>query len=339
MKVLMIGLLTSGLLLGVSRCEPVPTPADGGAGGSNPRAGSGGDAASPSKTQCGPSTCARGETCCNESCGICTEPGEGCTKQLCLPEDAGAPEGESCGRVTCDPGQVCCNESCGICTEPDGFCTEQFCGPAEEPVSCGGFAGIACPGVSSCVDDPDDDCDPSNGGADCGGTCECLIRALCVQGYVWDGSPAVCECVPAPECQVEGVCIDGYVWDNTPGVCDCIPDLAACAAVSCLAGTECQVRDDGTAECVTTGPRCGGQQAKPDCPGLGSCADGVCECEALAKCMADQMFDRSPEVCACVDPLTNACAAVLCPQGTRCEEQSVQCIRAPCPAQAVCVPL
>jgi hypothetical protein len=348
MKVLMIGLLMSGLLVGVSKCEPVPT--DG------PKAGSGGSAASPDETQCGRATCGEDETCCNESCGICTKPGEGCTKQLCLPDDAdaGSPQGESCGPVTCDPGQVCCNESCGFCTEPDGFCTEQFCGPAEESPTCGGFAGIACPGGASCVDDSADDCDPNSGGADCGGTCQCLILALCVQGYVWDGSPAVCQCVPAADCQVEGVCIDGYVWDNTPGVCDCVPDLAACAAVSCLAGSECQVQDDGSAECVSSGPRCGGQLANSDCPGLGDCTDdpadgcdldsdedcsGVCTCEALAKCMADQVWDSSPEVCACVDGLSNACAAVLCPQGTRCEEQPVQCIRAPCPAQAVCVPL
>jgi hypothetical protein len=317
MKALTIGLLLSGLLLGGSRCEPVPSDGAGGQGG---------------------------------------RPGEGCTKQLCSPDDtdAGAPQGEACGPVTCDPGQVCCNESCGTCTEPDGFCTQQICGPLEAPPACGGIAGIACAGGSSCVDDPGDDCDPSHGGADCGGTCECLIRALCVRGLVWDGSPAVCQCVPAPECGIEGVCVDGYVWDSTPGVCDCVPDLNACAAVSCLGGTECLVQGDGSAQCVSRGPRCGGPLAQPGCPGLGSCTDdpadgcdlkrdedctGVCTCEALAKCKADQVFDDSPEVCACVDPPASACAAVLCPQGSRCEEHSVQCIRAPCPAQGVCVPL
>ncbi len=36
---------------------------------------------------------------------------------------------------------------------------------------CGGFAGIPCPEGLTCVDDPNDSCDPSEGGADCGGIC------------------------------------------------------------------------------------------------------------------------------------------------------------------------
>ncbi|KAL7561111.1 hypothetical protein ACA910_009169 [Epithemia clementina (nom. ined.)] len=37
------------------------------------------------RESCGPRLCRSGELCCNESCGICTEPGGGCTKQICLP--------------------------------------------------------------------------------------------------------------------------------------------------------------------------------------------------------------------------------------------------------------
>lgn len=36
---------------------------------------------------------------------------------------------------------------------------------------CGGIAGLVCPGELYCVDDPRDDCDPAQGGADCGGVC------------------------------------------------------------------------------------------------------------------------------------------------------------------------
>lgn len=36
---------------------------------------------------------------------------------------------------------------------------------------CGGIAAIACPSGYSCVDNPDDSCDPEHGGADCGGIC------------------------------------------------------------------------------------------------------------------------------------------------------------------------
>jgi hypothetical protein len=37
--------------------------------------------------------------------------------------------------------------------------------------ACGGFAQLACPEGYSCVDDPKDDCDPNNGGAECNGIC------------------------------------------------------------------------------------------------------------------------------------------------------------------------
>ena len=37
--------------------------------------------------------------------------------------------------------------------------------------SCGGLAGIPCPGKLVCVDDPSDNCDPKTGGRDCSGIC------------------------------------------------------------------------------------------------------------------------------------------------------------------------
>jgi hypothetical protein len=61
---------------------------------------------------------------------------------------------------------------------------------------CGGIAGIPCPGAGTCEDDPSDDCDPKQGGADCSGICACRVIALCVTGFIWNGSPDVCACVP-----------------------------------------------------------------------------------------------------------------------------------------------
>jgi hypothetical protein len=40
-----------------------------------------------------------------------------------------------------------------------------------EPKACGGIAGLSCPANQTCTDNPNDGCDPANGGADCGGTC------------------------------------------------------------------------------------------------------------------------------------------------------------------------
>lgn len=37
---------------------------------------------------------------------------------------------------------------------------------------CGGFAGFVCSDGYECVDDPSDDCDPEQGGADCIGICQ-----------------------------------------------------------------------------------------------------------------------------------------------------------------------
>ncbi|KAB5583223.1 hypothetical protein GE09DRAFT_1050094 [Coniochaeta sp. 2T2.1] len=84
---------------------------------------------------------------------------------------------QSCGghrvqQVPCPSHQICiddpykggCGMACdapGICVTPDTFC--------------GGFAGFQCKEKDGrrkmCVDDPRDDCDPENGGADCGGIC------------------------------------------------------------------------------------------------------------------------------------------------------------------------
>jgi hypothetical protein len=98
--------------------------------------------------------------------------------------------------------------------------------PPPEPTGpfCGGIAGIACPGAGSCVDNPNDSCDPTQGGADCGGVCTCEIREFCVQGSVFNPAPDVCACVPSEE-----------------------PD--ACSTVRCAAGTRC-VSQGKHAHCI-----------------------------------------------------------------------------------------
>jgi hypothetical protein len=131
-------------------------------------------------TACGPSVCAAGEVCCNESCGICTPPGGACIEIYCGGGDPPPPDpggcsgiaalciegtawsveecacvpGAACGSAVCANGDVCCNASCGICTPPGGVCTQQLCEPQ---------AGGECTSDSDCalVDDY------------CGG-CNCL---------------------------------------------------------------------------------------------------------------------------------------------------------------------
>jgi hypothetical protein len=179
------------------------------------------------------------------------------------------------------------------------------CVPDEE-ITCGGFGGFPCPDNLRCIDDPSDDCDPNNGGADCGGVCRCVENVLCARGMSFDSAMDVCACVPDPT--------------QDP-----------CAAVRCAAGTHCEASGDG-AGCVSDAPFCGGI-AGIDCPGAGECADdpndecdldnggadcgGRCACNALGLCVSGYVWDSSPEVCDCVLP--NPCTATLCQVGTTCE--------------------
>ena len=39
----------------------------------------------PGVSPCGPTVCRHNFKCCNESCGICTASGDGCTQQFCAP--------------------------------------------------------------------------------------------------------------------------------------------------------------------------------------------------------------------------------------------------------------
>lgn len=70
-----------------------------------------------------------------------------------------------CGCDGMTYGNACTAAAAGISIDHPGECTS----PA--PQACGGISGIPCPDGMKCVDDPSDDCDPKNGGADCFGIC------------------------------------------------------------------------------------------------------------------------------------------------------------------------
>ena len=85
------------------------------------------------------------------------------------------PTYQSCGgfrieRVDCPKGFTCVDDpyvrGCGMACDRPGICVD-----VREPEFCGGFAGFRCKNDRMCIDDPRDDCDPKNGGADCGGIC------------------------------------------------------------------------------------------------------------------------------------------------------------------------
>jgi hypothetical protein len=130
---------------------------------------------------------------CPPVCKIACENGNvldanGCPTCACNP-----PPADPCITVKCSAGTHC--EATPV------MCIKAPCPPvvgcvANPPsVACGGFAGLACPGAGKCVDDPSDSCDPTKGGADCGGICSCL-PIPCPGAAMFDGSPKVCTCVP-----------------------------------------------------------------------------------------------------------------------------------------------
>ncbi|GAB1313754.1 hypothetical protein MFIFM68171_03964 [Madurella fahalii] len=130
--------------------------------------------ASADKRPCGfkIAPCPAGEVC--EKVDPSCDRGENCAG-FCVPETPKPPRPRypSCGGyrvepVTCpEADQLCIDDpyanGCGMACDLPGICVT--------PVFCGGFAGIQCEDGKMCIDDPRDDCDPMNGGADCGGIC------------------------------------------------------------------------------------------------------------------------------------------------------------------------
>lgn len=189
-----------------------------------------------------------------------------------------------CVTTPCDPIPTCVDDDA---PGPDGG-VEPPTGPF-----CGGFGGFPCPGAGECIDDPSDDCDPNMGGADCGGLCVCNAIGLCVDGFVWDGSPEVCGCVPSENpCNLID-CMPGTVCEVQDGEAVCVPEMIGtnpCAFTLCIVGTECVVQD-GEAVCVpagTGGETCGDVTCaagevccNPSCgictPPDGACIELFCE--------------------------------------------------------------
>jgi hypothetical protein len=182
------------------------------------------------------------------------------------PRDRECPDDRFCASAR--PGRCPDEKHLGVCMSRPEVCTDEFnpvcgcdgvtypnaCNAAAvgvavasrgecAPAFCGGIAGFPCPAGQTCIDDPSDDCDPANGGADCGGIC--VTQTFC-GGIAGIPCPGGQTCVddPSDDC------------DPTNGGADCggicVPQTDPCAAVLCPEGNECVV-DGDQASCVPIG--------------------------------------------------------------------------------------
>jgi eight-cysteine-cluster-containing protein len=220
------------------------------------------------------------------------------------------------------------------------------CVAPPDPARCGGFAGLPCAAGEICIDDPTDDCDPQNGGADCGGLC---IPGGCPDADAdgqcdavdpecnADGSRLMCRRAP-PDCpagtvpEVRDGCYTNacVAWDACgvvgppPGFCGGI------AGFACAAGEVCV--DDPTDDCdpANGGADCIGlcvPAACPDTDGDGACDadDSTCNADgSLLMCRRvapDCMPGTVPEV-------RNGCYTDVCLTWDACGGE-LMCVREP----------
>lgn len=128
-----------------------------------------------------------------------------------------------CGCDGVTYGNDCEAHAAGVSIEKRGAC---------QPAFCGGIAGIPCPDGQTCVDNPNDGCDPNAGGADCGGICVAVPPATFCGGIAGLPCPDGERCVddPSDDC------------DPTAGGADCggiCVEAQTCGEVQCGAGLVC----------------------------------------------------------------------------------------------------
>lgn len=258
-----------------------------------------------------------GNCWCDEQCvdygDCCSDVGEVCGI------DVPAPEGQPCGGLlglACDEGEFCHYEpgqfcgaadATGMCMTKPEVCIEIYapvCGCDDTTYAnscfaaaagvgishegeceqvggqfCGGFGNLPCPDGFECVDDANDDCDPANGGADCGGVCvpeptecgEVMCALYCEYGFQTNEQGCeICSCNEAPKCEPLACKLDcehGLAQDeNGCDICEC--------ADAPTPPEECQVGGCSGELCVG-----------PEGPGISICIyEPWYECLALSKC-------------------------------------------------------
>ena len=138
---------------------------------------------------------------------------------LCTVVDCGGPalDGSCWCDELCEGYGDCCSNKSDVC----------------DLESCGGIADLPCSDHTECLDDPNDDCDPNDGGADCSGICVGFCGGVagfgCDAGYVCVDDPDD-DCDPdtgGADCP--GVCMSGGDCDPYPILLEPSPAAQAAA--------------------------------------------------------------------------------------------------------------
>lgn len=151
-----------------------------------------------------PQTCPSGYKCVDDptSCSMAVDCTGICVVDSEVIRDCG---GFRPNPPSCNSGEVCVDNpnTASMTVDAPGICLKK--------VFCGGIAAFACPGGMSCVDDPSDSCDPTMGGADCGGYC------------VWPKGSGSCGGIAGIQCAAGLRCLDDPAdsCDPANGGADC----------------------------------------------------------------------------------------------------------------------
>ncbi|MFO0564874.1 MAG: hypothetical protein U0263_04380 [Polyangiaceae bacterium] len=233
-----------------------------------------GDCCTDYSTSCGSSGAKKCKTSAECASGQYCQAAEGCAAEgVCKPKPTNVP----CLQVltpycTCEGETKVANTSCIY----DRFAHKGAC--ETPPASCGGFANLPCPTGQICVENPNDGCDPANGGADCPGMC--IAKKTC-GGIANLPCPTGNECVDDPT----DSCDPGNGGADCSGVC--VPKTTPPAAKNTCSGHCGGPSDDKSCYCDAACTKYG------DC-----CADYAKFCDV-----------RTPATGACVKNSNDACAS------------------------------
>jgi hypothetical protein len=102
---------------------------------------------------------------------------------------------------------------------------------------CGGIAVLPCPAGFICIDDPNDDCDPETGGADCPGVCVPIGENPCAAILCIEGTTCCPHCgglcIPDDVTCSEALCVSEPCNQTVcgPGEYCCNESCSRCAAL------------------------------------------------------------------------------------------------------------